>query len=336
MPPSFGARLRQHRERQGIALVTIAEKTKIKQSLLVGLERDDLSQWPPGLFRRAYVRSYGQAIGLDPDTVVRDFLEHYPEPVEPVEPPPPTVMQRLVGVLGRSRRDDDSQQALPPPPEGERALAPPSEPVRPPTVISPRGKTSSETAPTMGRTRAPAEAATPPAVPTTRLGAVPNTRLSDVDLLAAANVCTELGRVADVSQVEPLLGEAARILDARGLIVWVWDGIAAELRPAIVHGYPDRVRAQLPCVKRDADNVTAAAFRLAQPMAMNGRSDGSGALAVPLLTPAACTGVLAIELPHGAEELGSVRAVATFFAAMLAQLVAADAEPAPEPQPSPP
>ena len=327
MPPSFGARLRQHRERQGIALATIAEKTKIKQSLLNGLERDDLSQWPPGIFRRAYVRTYGQAIGLDPDTVVRDFLERYPEPVEPEPPPPQTVMQRLVGVLARSRRDDDSQQAPAPPAEQAR----PAEPPRPPTVVEAPARISSETAPTMGRTRVAAEVAKPPSVP-----AVPIARLRDVDLLAAAKVCTELGRVAHASQVGPLLGEAARILDARGLIVWVWDAIAAELRPALVHGYTDRVRAQLPCVKRDADNVTAAAFRLAQPMAMNGRSDGSGALAVPLLTPAACAGVLAIELPHGAEELGSVRAVATFFAAMLAQLVVADAEPVQEPQPSPP
>jgi transcriptional regulator with XRE-family HTH domain len=309
MPFSFGARLRQHRERQGIALATIAEKTKIKQSLLDGLERDDLAQWPPGIFRRAYVRSYGQAIGLDPDTVVRDFLEHYPEPVEPVEPPPPSVMQRLVGVLARSRRDDDSQ----------RVPDPPADPPRPPAVVEAPARTPVETAPTMGRTLAPAEAVTPPPAP--------NPSLCDADLLAAAKVCTELGRVAHASQVEPLLGEAARILDARGLIVWVWDAIAAELRPALVHGYTDRVRAQLPAVKRDADNVTAAAFRLGQPMAINGRPDGSGALAVPLLTPAACAGVLAIELPHGAEELGSVRAVATFFAAMLAQLLAGSDEP---------
>jgi transcriptional regulator with XRE-family HTH domain len=319
MPSSFGARLRQHRERQGIALSTIAEKTKIKQSLLDGLERDDLSQWPPGIFRRAYVRSYGQAVGLDPDTVVRDFLERYPEPVEPVEPPPPTVMQRLVGVLARSRRDDDIQPAV----------ATPAEPARPPIVVEAPARIPDETAPTMGRTRAAVEVAPPPP-------AVPTARPCDVDLLAAAKVCTELGRVAHASQVEPLLGEAARILDARGVIVWVWDAIAAELRPALVHGYSDRIRAQLPCVKRDADNVTAAAFRLAQPMAINGRPDGSGALAVPLLTPAACAGVLAIELPYGAEELGPVRAVATFFAAMLAQLVVGDAEPAPEPQPSPP
>ena len=46
MPESFGARLRQQRERQQIALTAIAEQTKIGLSLLEALERDDLSHWP--------------------------------------------------------------------------------------------------------------------------------------------------------------------------------------------------------------------------------------------------------------------------------------------------
>ena len=49
MPESFGARLRQHRESQGIDLFTIAERTKIKLPLLEALERDDVSGWPSGI-----------------------------------------------------------------------------------------------------------------------------------------------------------------------------------------------------------------------------------------------------------------------------------------------
>ena len=86
MTSSFGARLRQHREERGIALGEIAGQTKIKVSLLEGLERDDLSHWPPGIFRRAYLRSYAIAIGLNPDTVVADFLTVYPERPEVIEP----------------------------------------------------------------------------------------------------------------------------------------------------------------------------------------------------------------------------------------------------------
>src|SRR4029077_12592998 len=85
LPESFGARLRQRRERQHIALSTIAEQTKIKVSLLEALERDDVSHWPSGIFRRAFIRAYAHAIGLEPDVIVREFLEIYPDPIEIVD-----------------------------------------------------------------------------------------------------------------------------------------------------------------------------------------------------------------------------------------------------------
>ena len=62
MRESFGARLRQRREDQQIELSAIAEQTKIKLSLLEGLERDDVSRWPSGIFRRAFIRAYAHAI----------------------------------------------------------------------------------------------------------------------------------------------------------------------------------------------------------------------------------------------------------------------------------
>jgi transcriptional regulator with XRE-family HTH domain len=85
MPDSFGARLRERREQQQVALSTIAEQTKIKVSLLEALERDDVSHWPSGIFRRAFIRAYAHAIGLEPDVIVREFLELYPDPIEIVD-----------------------------------------------------------------------------------------------------------------------------------------------------------------------------------------------------------------------------------------------------------
>src|SRR6476660_6140253 len=82
MPETFGARMREQRQRQQVALSTIAEQTKIKVSLLESLERDDVSHWPSGIFRRAFVRAYAHAIGLEPDAVLREFLELYPDPAE--------------------------------------------------------------------------------------------------------------------------------------------------------------------------------------------------------------------------------------------------------------
>lgn len=70
---AFGPRLRRERERRGISLEQIATRTNVSVELWMALERNDFSQWPGGLFARAFVRDYANALGLDPDEVVDDF-----------------------------------------------------------------------------------------------------------------------------------------------------------------------------------------------------------------------------------------------------------------------
>jgi len=291
MPEKLGARLRQRREQQQIALITIAEQTKIKLSLLEELERDDVSHWPTGIFRRAFIRAYALAIGLDPDVIVREFLERYPDPVEDFVPPAVTS-----GV-------EDQAMAATGPPTRFRYL-----------VDSTLSRLGLGNAP-KGRLADFAPVATrPPAavVPT------------DPDLLATANLCTQLGRLDKTNDVAPLLHEVVRILDAVGLVVWIWHPDTAELRPALAQGYSERVLSQIAPVRPDADNATAAAFRSAQACAVDGSSLTSGALVVPLITAAGCLGALAMELRHGGEHIGWVRALVTIFAAQLARIVEAE------------
>lgn len=297
MPESFGVRLRQQRERQQIALATIAERTKIKLSLLEELEHDNVSHWPSGIFRRAFFRAYAHAIGLDQDVVIREFLEVYPDPDEVVETAatvapgtnggsattaPPTRLQYLLGAamgsLNRYRRPTVEKRDL-----AVENVAAVDRPAGPP---------------------APA-----------------------VDLPDVARLCTEFARLDETSQAAPLLDEVAGLLDAVGLIVWVWDPKSGELKPALAHGYSDRVLAQLPRVRREADNATAAAFRSAQTGVVRGGDRASGALVVPLITPLGCIGVFAVELKGENEQRPAVRALATIVAAQLARLIAA-AQPA--------
>lgn len=75
----FGHRLKAARERSGISLATIAERTKVSASLLAGLERGDVSRWPKGIFRRAFFREYVVAIGLPAEPWVSEFLRLYPD-----------------------------------------------------------------------------------------------------------------------------------------------------------------------------------------------------------------------------------------------------------------
>jgi Helix-turn-helix domain len=74
---TLGAYLRAERERRDLALRTISESTKVSLPLLEGLESDDISRWPGGIFRRAFVRSYAEAVGLDPDDVFQRFERQY-------------------------------------------------------------------------------------------------------------------------------------------------------------------------------------------------------------------------------------------------------------------
>ena len=77
---TLGADLRRERERRGMALRSISENTKVSIALFEGLEADDISRWPGGIFRRAFVRAYAQCVGLDADDVIRRFEKQFPPP----------------------------------------------------------------------------------------------------------------------------------------------------------------------------------------------------------------------------------------------------------------
>jgi Helix-turn-helix domain len=84
---TFGGRLRRERERRQIALSSISANTKINASFFEALERNDLSRWPTGIFRRAFIRAYATGIGLDPDTIAKEFHERFPDPAEQTPTP---------------------------------------------------------------------------------------------------------------------------------------------------------------------------------------------------------------------------------------------------------
>jgi transcriptional regulator with XRE-family HTH domain len=89
MRDSFGVRLRTERERKSIALTAVANSTKISIGLLEALERDDASRWPSGIFRRAFIRAYADAVGLDREATLREFLERFPDPASERRPSTP-------------------------------------------------------------------------------------------------------------------------------------------------------------------------------------------------------------------------------------------------------
>jgi hypothetical protein len=74
---TFGARMRAARERRGISIDTITSVTNVPPELWEGLERNDVSRWPAGVFARSFIRHYARAIGLDETEVVNDFCRTF-------------------------------------------------------------------------------------------------------------------------------------------------------------------------------------------------------------------------------------------------------------------
>jgi transcriptional regulator with XRE-family HTH domain len=83
---SFGTRLRAEREGRGVTLEQVSASTKIPVARLEALERDDLSQWPKGFYRRTLFRAYVTTLGLPLEPLAGEFGRLFLE-----EPPPDPV-----------------------------------------------------------------------------------------------------------------------------------------------------------------------------------------------------------------------------------------------------
>lgn len=79
---AFGFELRRIRERRGLTLEQMSAQTKVSVAHYAALEAGDLSRWPSGIFRRAFVRSYAVAVGLDPAQLLAEFGRIFPDPAD--------------------------------------------------------------------------------------------------------------------------------------------------------------------------------------------------------------------------------------------------------------
>jgi hypothetical protein len=148
----------------------------------------------------------------------------------------------------------------------------------------------------------------------------PQPRMS-VDLTAAATVCTDLSRITTTAALPDLLGRAAGVLDASGLILWISAG--EQLFPVIAHGYSTDRLARMGPIARDAENAAACAWRTGQlAVVPAARTGGQGAIVTPLFGLHRCIGVLSVEVRRG-EDSPTLQAVATMIAAQLSTVVPA-------------
>ena len=93
--------LRSARARRGLALQQVSNETKIPQRYLEAVEQDRLEALPGGLYRRAHVRAYAQAVQLDPGLLAQ--LERDLKALVPIESVFKRPRKRAAGVLTRTR-----------------------------------------------------------------------------------------------------------------------------------------------------------------------------------------------------------------------------------------
>jgi len=103
---AFGPNLRRIRLQRGVSLQQLSESTKVSESLWAGLERNDFSRWPTGIYARSFVREYATAIGLDPEATVDAFCRWFPQGDRRIEP----VIRGQAEIVGHDKlewRDQD-------------------------------------------------------------------------------------------------------------------------------------------------------------------------------------------------------------------------------------
>lgn len=76
---SLGQQLKQAREERGLTIQQIANATHIGSRFLQGIESDDYSILPGGVFNRAFVRKFAGQVGFDQDQAARLYDEQLAE-----------------------------------------------------------------------------------------------------------------------------------------------------------------------------------------------------------------------------------------------------------------
>ena len=76
---SVGQTLEAARTARGMSLDDLANRTKLRASILSAMERDDFSHCGGRVYARGQLRAMAPVLGLDPDDLVEEFDRGVPE-----------------------------------------------------------------------------------------------------------------------------------------------------------------------------------------------------------------------------------------------------------------
>ncbi|POH16289.1 hypothetical protein BGL40_00660 [Fructilactobacillus sanfranciscensis] len=71
---NIGEKLKSAREKAGLSIDAVQKDTKIQKKYLVAIENDDFEALPGKFYVRAFVKTFANAVGLNGDKFVEDYL----------------------------------------------------------------------------------------------------------------------------------------------------------------------------------------------------------------------------------------------------------------------
>ncbi|MBO2446659.1 helix-turn-helix domain-containing protein [Actinomadura barringtoniae] len=84
---SIGETLAKEREQAGLTVTQVSLQTRIRETVIRAIERDDFTLCGGNFYARGHIRSISRVIGIDPEPLVRDYDESHggaPAPVSAV------------------------------------------------------------------------------------------------------------------------------------------------------------------------------------------------------------------------------------------------------------
>ncbi|WEG11555.1 helix-turn-helix domain-containing protein [Pullulanibacillus sp. KACC 23026] len=94
----LGLALREARETMELTLDDLQEKTKIQKRYLLAIEEGEYNRLPGQFYTRAFIKSYAEAVGLDPNELFETYPSEVPRSGSEIETLPPRNARETIRV----------------------------------------------------------------------------------------------------------------------------------------------------------------------------------------------------------------------------------------------
>ncbi|MDQ0090554.1 cytoskeleton protein RodZ [Paenibacillus anaericanus] len=90
----LGQQLKEARLAKGLSLDDVQEVTKIRKRYLEAIEAGDYKVLPGSFYVRAFIKTYAEAVGIDPDELLAEHSQHVPATASEQQTMEPVIQKR--------------------------------------------------------------------------------------------------------------------------------------------------------------------------------------------------------------------------------------------------